>query len=292
MVDDQISIGPYRCTPNDGSIAHVAAGSVKKHQPKKRQHKYSRGGCLTCKSKKVKCDEHKPVCLRCRRLHLDCAYQPFKFEPVVKGGSFPHAPKFTKVVFKNVQISGQGPPEGPAAGGGQAEEAVQRRGNEQTGIPAVLEAPLLACSGESHTDTTAGKPTMDPFSRQIANMLANQEHLVGDILEENKRYSAPGSVPLLPTENAASDSMQQPMHLFPTLSSGSETNDAPETAGQGFQNFAALFFDPVPALEASSGVQMSEPEPQQPVLGDIRAPQEEERSNNNNSNSSSNNYGS
>lgn len=31
-------------------------------------------GCMQCKSRKVKCDEGKPVCLNCNRLRLDCKY--------------------------------------------------------------------------------------------------------------------------------------------------------------------------------------------------------------------------
>lgn len=32
----------------------------------------SLSGCLTCRSKRVKCDEQRPVCARCKRLSLDC----------------------------------------------------------------------------------------------------------------------------------------------------------------------------------------------------------------------------
>ncbi|KAH7146444.1 hypothetical protein EDB81DRAFT_795248 [Dactylonectria macrodidyma] len=37
-------------------------------------HTKSMSGCLMCKAKKVKCDEVKPVCLRCRRNGRRCAY--------------------------------------------------------------------------------------------------------------------------------------------------------------------------------------------------------------------------
>lgn len=35
----------------------------------------SRGGCVTCKVKKVKCDEIKPSCLYCKNRGLDCKYK-------------------------------------------------------------------------------------------------------------------------------------------------------------------------------------------------------------------------
>ncbi|KAL2209457.1 hypothetical protein CC79DRAFT_680116 [Sarocladium strictum] len=34
----------------------------------------TRNGCLTCRKGKVKCDEERPSCKRCRRLQLDCAW--------------------------------------------------------------------------------------------------------------------------------------------------------------------------------------------------------------------------
>lgn len=36
----------------------------------------SRNGCWTCRTKKVKCDEKRPKCLRCVRLRLLCDYEP------------------------------------------------------------------------------------------------------------------------------------------------------------------------------------------------------------------------
>lgn len=41
------------------------------HQPRTQR---SRGGCQTCRVKKVKCDERRPICRRCIRLELTCDY--------------------------------------------------------------------------------------------------------------------------------------------------------------------------------------------------------------------------
>ncbi|RTE68014.1 hypothetical protein BHE90_017609, partial [Fusarium euwallaceae] len=35
-----------------------------------------RSGCLTCRSRKVKCDEGRPTCHNCTRLERHCVYQP------------------------------------------------------------------------------------------------------------------------------------------------------------------------------------------------------------------------
>ncbi|KAH3974194.1 hypothetical protein HBI56_089400 [Parastagonospora nodorum] len=40
----------------------------------KKPHRKSRGGCLTCKRKKVKCDEAQPACGYCALRRLDCDY--------------------------------------------------------------------------------------------------------------------------------------------------------------------------------------------------------------------------
>lgn len=41
---------------------------------KRRPHVKSKSGCSTCKRRQVRCDEHKPRCLNCNRLHLSCSY--------------------------------------------------------------------------------------------------------------------------------------------------------------------------------------------------------------------------
>ncbi|KAF5631084.1 C6 zinc finger domain protein [Fusarium tjaetaba] len=53
----------------------------------------SRNGCWTCRTKKVKCDEIRPVCRRCARLKLSCDYAP-RLRAFPKGssaGTFVHS---------------------------------------------------------------------------------------------------------------------------------------------------------------------------------------------------------
>ncbi|KAI9924244.1 hypothetical protein ASPWEDRAFT_174111 [Aspergillus wentii DTO 134E9] len=40
----------------------------------RRAHKKSRSGCLTCKKRRLKCDEAKPFCNRCQKIGLPCSY--------------------------------------------------------------------------------------------------------------------------------------------------------------------------------------------------------------------------
>ncbi|RSL81885.1 hypothetical protein CEP51_005558 [Fusarium floridanum] len=44
--------------------------------PRPRRHLRSREGCLTCKRRKVKCDEQRPRCSHCERLNFECKWRP------------------------------------------------------------------------------------------------------------------------------------------------------------------------------------------------------------------------
>lgn len=41
---------------------------------KRKFHQKSRNGCLTCKKRRVKCDETRPVCTKCHHMNLECGY--------------------------------------------------------------------------------------------------------------------------------------------------------------------------------------------------------------------------
>ncbi|KAF9893589.1 hypothetical protein FE257_010901 [Aspergillus nanangensis] len=41
----------------------------------RRPHRKSRAGCVTCKQRKVKCDETKPYCVRCQKHGATCVYE-------------------------------------------------------------------------------------------------------------------------------------------------------------------------------------------------------------------------
>lgn len=43
-------------------------------QRRRRTHKKSRRGCSGCKQRRIKCDEEKPCCRRCRGFGLECTY--------------------------------------------------------------------------------------------------------------------------------------------------------------------------------------------------------------------------
>lgn len=51
-----------------------SAKVTKKATGKRRFHKKSRKGCATCKKRRVKCDEKRPICGNCERMGIECVY--------------------------------------------------------------------------------------------------------------------------------------------------------------------------------------------------------------------------
>ncbi|KAG5417574.1 UPC2 [Candida metapsilosis] len=60
------------------SVSSASPESIKKNLKastgKRKYHQKSRSGCSTCKKRRVKCDEQKPLCGNCVKLNLDCGY--------------------------------------------------------------------------------------------------------------------------------------------------------------------------------------------------------------------------
>lgn len=42
--------------------------------PDQKKHKRTRSGCFTCRSRRIKCDETRPVCERCKKGNRECVY--------------------------------------------------------------------------------------------------------------------------------------------------------------------------------------------------------------------------
>lgn len=67
---------PYSATSDIHTRGHGGVGGDSDHhrQQKRRPHTKSRNGCMTCKRRRVKCDETRPVCRNCTNLRLECRY--------------------------------------------------------------------------------------------------------------------------------------------------------------------------------------------------------------------------
>lgn len=61
--------------PGAGAGADAGAGANDDLEPL---------ACVTCRSRKLKCDRSKPACLRCTRLKSDCVYPESRRKPALK----------------------------------------------------------------------------------------------------------------------------------------------------------------------------------------------------------------
>ncbi|KAF8332083.1 fungal-specific transcription factor domain-containing protein [Cantharellus anzutake] len=70
---------PHASSSRPGSV-HIVDSlqppSIDPPPPQKKRPKYTRSkaGCLTCRSKKIKCDEVKPICTRCDHAQRECTW--------------------------------------------------------------------------------------------------------------------------------------------------------------------------------------------------------------------------
>lgn len=85
------------------------APSVNGQQQTPRRPARSKNGCLTCRRRKVRCDEQRPRCSHCERLNLQCRWRPAYTTPAV--------PSTTQWRFISVGGSNGNAPNGDGAAG-------------------------------------------------------------------------------------------------------------------------------------------------------------------------------
>ncbi|KAJ9255460.1 transcriptional regulator family: Fungal Specific TF [Paecilomyces variotii] len=72
----------------------------------------SRNGCITCKTKRLKCDETKPTCLQCHKRNVECGgyKKDFKWRPFEESNFVTKsAPRPKKVTTTNTSLSSSAP---------------------------------------------------------------------------------------------------------------------------------------------------------------------------------------
>ncbi|KAF5669669.1 transcriptional regulatory moc3 [Fusarium circinatum] len=79
-----------------------------------------RSGCLTCRARKVKCDEAKPVCNNCTRLQRQCTYKPRR-------------------VFRETASADNSPPGRPSFHFGGAPQASEAHVNQSQSSPSLTD---------------------------------------------------------------------------------------------------------------------------------------------------------
>lgn len=97
------------------SASSASPESIKKNLKastgKRKYHQKSRSGCSTCKKRRVKCDEQKPLCGNCVKLNLDCGYLHMDPNEIMPPEKKPKkvktepAPRVKKVKTKSAKTS-------------------------------------------------------------------------------------------------------------------------------------------------------------------------------------------
>lgn len=112
-IDD--ALDPF---PNASSSSpEVVKKNSKASTGKRKYHQKSRSGCSTCKKRRVKCDEQKPLCGNCVKLKLECGYlhmdpdedaPPVKKPKMVKTESEPKMKKMRTKKAKKTAVKSEG----------------------------------------------------------------------------------------------------------------------------------------------------------------------------------------
>ncbi|KAL4917300.1 hypothetical protein BDW62DRAFT_184158 [Aspergillus aurantiobrunneus] len=66
------------------TLATPKTPSLLQPLPDQKKHKRTRSGCFTCRSRRIKCDESRPVCERCRKGNRECIYPSSTTGPASK----------------------------------------------------------------------------------------------------------------------------------------------------------------------------------------------------------------
>ncbi|ANZ77368.1 BA75_05148T0 [Komagataella pastoris] len=140
---------------------------LKSSKGKRKYHNKSRKGCTTCKKRRVKCDENKPICNKCEHLGLDCIYMsppPKRLSSSTSDGS----PAIT------VPLS-SGPPIGATA---------NSPSNQYTGNLNMLDLRLMYhyITKVWHTITAAGISDAKIWCEDIPMLAFNYPFLMHSIL--------------------------------------------------------------------------------------------------------------
>ncbi|CAL9737185.1 sterol uptake control protein 2 [Monosporozyma servazzii] len=112
-IKSEISNFDYNINSNDNNSKIRVNGKVvelieldgkivsKASKGKKKFHKKSRTGCLKCKKRRIKCDEGKPTCNKCKSLNFECVYATPSIATDSSGNNTPETSKININIDKN-----------------------------------------------------------------------------------------------------------------------------------------------------------------------------------------------
>ncbi|KAL1743849.1 hypothetical protein HDZ31DRAFT_64657 [Schizophyllum fasciatum] len=194
---------------------HVASHPYRMDEVPRKRPKYTRSktGCLTCRAKKVKCDEAKPVCTRCAHGQRECTW-PNPRQAGKASDASDAADGRSSTTSSSPPVSE--PPTPPI----RTSTSPLRR---QTTIasPAVPRQPRRASIESalpSSSTTASASPTAVSVQGRASQAISgprSSERLVADYGESLSSYSMTGY----------SHYMQPPSSAMYSLSSGTSTNE-------------------------------------------------------------------
>lgn len=182
-----------------------------------KKRRYSRNGCIQCKKRKFKCDEHKPSCYNCINSNKECSYRQ-----ILK---FKDSRSFT---IKGSTLSSVG------------ELKNDRKDPHEPSKPAVTSVSTEGATDSlrtvtKHTTIPVTKPSVDPFLDALPQVVQN---------------------PLTPTQPNAKQS-QQTGHIENTTASPDSAQQAPSKPTLGMDAFPTNFQSPMlPMTPSGNNISM------------------------------------
>ncbi|KAI1977929.1 hypothetical protein LOZ51_005861 [Ophidiomyces ophidiicola] len=67
---------PHSIRPSSEAHDFHAQTQIPQRNQEQKKHKRTKSGCFTCRSRRVKCDETRPICDRCSKGKRECSYPP------------------------------------------------------------------------------------------------------------------------------------------------------------------------------------------------------------------------
>ncbi|KAJ5176032.1 uncharacterized protein N7482_001909 [Penicillium canariense] len=115
--------------------------------PDQKKHKRTRSGCFTCRSRRIKCDEGRPVCERCRKGSRDCVY-PSPAAPSAKGSRTSAKARSARPQSQCSDSSGKV----EAEDAGPLEPIIDEEEPDEAGVSSGLSPTSRGGAGQSHSD--------------------------------------------------------------------------------------------------------------------------------------------
>ncbi|KAL4943300.1 hypothetical protein BDV06DRAFT_140679 [Aspergillus oleicola] len=178
--------------------------------PDQKKHKRTRSGCFTCRSRRIKCDESRPICERCRKGNRECVYP----SSTTSSASKPAPRSVAKVKASRPQSRGSdssGPIEGHEAEGARSLEPIADEDED------VVEG---SPGSSTHQSPTATGPTAQTGSKSMLSQKKSNQSLRRP---KGKQLAASATDPVPSRKENSSSPTSESSSRFGSLSARSDS---------------------------------------------------------------------